>query len=318
MTYPELLLQKEWFEKCNVILQRDMHRCKRCGCLGYHNGTIYSTDSLEEVERIINSQILLGDTFSSLIEQTFAGTIKCDQEYYKNKYFKVDGKDLPIEETDSRFLLEKIYWEVYNDAFIQNKESFEDKFLYKIWLFNPKSVDFKCQFAAYNSPKLVTQINVDSLDFKLHKYKKFINNNNNEIKDDCTTLILLFEQELSDKYYLCIENDGISLTYKNYVFYVSLIPSNFVYKGLNIHHKYYVNGLKPWEYDNDALVTLCEECHKKIHETPVPKYKSRFDMTKICDCIRCTRCSGSGYLPQYNHVQHGICFKCGGEGVIVD
>lgn len=28
----------------------------------------------------------------------------------------------------------------------------------------------------------------------------------------------------------------------------------------------------------------------------------------------CTRCGGSGYLPAYGHVDHGICFKCGGSG----
>jgi hypothetical protein len=30
---------------------------------------------------------------------------------------------------------------------------------------------------------------------------------------------------------------------------------------LNVHHRWYVRGRKPWEYAPDALVTLCEECH---------------------------------------------------------
>ena len=29
--------------------------------------------------------------------------------------------------------------------------------------------------------------------------------------------------------------------------------------------------------------------------------------------IGCSRCSGSGRLPQYNHIEGGICFKCRGE-----
>lgn len=33
-------------------------------------------------------------------------------------------------------------------------------------------------------------------------------------------------------------------------------------KTLNVHHKAYVKGLMPWEYENFVLVTLCEECHK--------------------------------------------------------
>lgn len=28
--------------------------------------------------------------------------------------------------------------------------------------------------------------------------------------------------------------------------------------------------------------------------------------------VRCTcpRCGGTGYLPQYRHIENGICFKC--------
>ncbi|MDG1158122.1 MAG: hypothetical protein P8N19_01430 [Flavobacteriales bacterium] len=28
----------------------------------------------------------------------------------------------------------------------------------------------------------------------------------------------------------------------------------------------------------------------------------------------CSRCGGSGHLPQYNHIQGGACFKCNGCG----
>lgn len=43
---------------------------------------------------------------------------------------------------------------------------------------------------------------------------------------------------------------------------------------LNVHHKYYAaypNGVMadPWDYPNKALITLCEDCHKKAHQ----KYK---------------------------------------------
>ncbi|MHB9110427.1 MAG: HNH endonuclease [Armatimonadota bacterium] len=31
---------------------------------------------------------------------------------------------------------------------------------------------------------------------------------------------------------------------------------------LTVHHSYYEKGLKPWEYPNESLVTLCEECHR--------------------------------------------------------
>jgi len=30
----------------------------------------------------------------------------------------------------------------------------------------------------------------------------------------------------------------------------------------------------------------------------------------------CSRCSGTGHLPQYKHVEGGICFKCRGNKVV--
>ncbi len=37
-------------------------------------------------------------------------------------------------------------------------------------------------------------------------------------------------------------------------------------KTLNVHHLRYSGGKKPWEYDDQFLVTLCEGCHEKIEE----------------------------------------------------
>jgi 5-methylcytosine-specific restriction endonuclease McrA len=36
-------------------------------------------------------------------------------------------------------------------------------------------------------------------------------------------------------------------------------------KPLHVHHKHYIVGLKPWEYNNRDLYTLCEVCHKIEH-----------------------------------------------------
>jgi len=35
---------------------------------------------------------------------------------------------------------------------------------------------------------------------------------------------------------------------------------------LNVHHAYYESGRKPWEYDNEMLITWCEDCHRVRHE----------------------------------------------------
>lgn len=34
---------------------------------------------------------------------------------------------------------------------------------------------------------------------------------------------------------------------------------------LQVHHIKYSNDKKAWEYPNLDLITLCEECHKKVH-----------------------------------------------------
>lgn len=36
-------------------------------------------------------------------------------------------------------------------------------------------------------------------------------------------------------------------------------------KPLNVHHKRYIEGAKAWEYETNELITLCEDCHKKVH-----------------------------------------------------
>lgn len=42
-------------------------------------------------------------------------------------------------------------------------------------------------------------------------------------------------------------------------------------KRLQVHHKVYIKGRMPWEYDSNQLVTLCEECHKKEHKGKTSK-----------------------------------------------
>jgi hypothetical protein len=37
-------------------------------------------------------------------------------------------------------------------------------------------------------------------------------------------------------------------------------------KTLNVHHLYYISGREPWEYEDEELVCLCEECHKWLHK----------------------------------------------------
>jgi len=42
---------------------------------------------------------------------------------------------------------------------------------------------------------------------------------------------------------------------------------NGLYDGvpLNVHHHVYHKGYMPWEYKDSDLITLCEDCHAKLH-----------------------------------------------------
>lgn len=33
---------------------------------------------------------------------------------------------------------------------------------------------------------------------------------------------------------------------------------------LNVHHKRYIRGREPWQYDDEDLSCLCEDCHQRV------------------------------------------------------
>jgi len=37
-------------------------------------------------------------------------------------------------------------------------------------------------------------------------------------------------------------------------------------KTLHVHHMCYHRGMYPWDYSDEILITLCEECHKREEE----------------------------------------------------
>lgn len=37
-------------------------------------------------------------------------------------------------------------------------------------------------------------------------------------------------------------------------------------ENLQVHHTKYSKGKKAWEYPNSTLVTLCRNCHQKVHD----------------------------------------------------
>ena len=58
---------------------------------------------------------------------------------------------------------------------------------------------------------------------------------------------------------------------------------------LNVHHAYYEKGKKPWEYDDDMLVTVCSECHEGRHKyiNRLLKYSMSFSGKETIGLVRC-------------------------------
>lgn len=87
----------------------------------------------------------------------------------------------------------------------------------------------------------------------------------------------------------------------------------------NVHHLKYIVGRKPWEYEDNVLITLCISCHEKRHKNKeIPIYIYREDGSLISIADLCLKCGGSGYISKYKYYMKGICFDCWGEGVIIN
>lgn len=82
---------------------------------------------------------------------------------------------------------------------------------------------------------------------------------------------------------------------------------------LQVHHNYYILNKLPWEYENKALITVCNWCHTDIHQNVTIKMYIDETLNEYEDLISCRRCNGSGYIPEYSHVQGGVCFECHGN-----
>jgi 5-methylcytosine-specific restriction endonuclease McrA len=82
-------------------------------------------------------------------------------------------------------------------------------------------------------------------------------------------------------------------------------------RGLHVHHKYYQENKKPWEYPENATITVCKHCHQFLHETEKIPFldKNGRPISLLTPCIRC---NGTGEIYEYKHIESGICFRCRG------
>ncbi|RYU91059.1 hypothetical protein [Emticicia agri] len=98
--------------------------------------------------------------------------------------------------------------------------------------------------------------------------------------------------------------------YKDLYFPVEIPFDEFIF--LHVHHTYYIIDKLPWDYPQDALITLCHKFHKEIHlNNQIPVYLDD-DKSESIKLTVCNKCNGSGYIPEYNYYMNGICFDCNG------
>lgn len=113
---------------------------------------------------------------------------------------------------------------------------------------------------------------------------------------------------VTDQYPLYKNDEGILIESKSPLLEYSEKPYF-----LHVHHKFYVLGRLPWEYNDDALITLCNWCHWNFHtENKVPVYKMVNQKLEQVELTPCKRCNGTGWFPEFGHIQNGICFRCHG------
>lgn len=82
---------------------------------------------------------------------------------------------------------------------------------------------------------------------------------------------------------------------------------------LEVHHKYYILNKLPWEYNESALVALCNWCHSDIHKNEIIVMYQDETLKNFDELVSCNRCNGTGFIPEYSHVQGGVCFECHGN-----
>ena len=298
MEYTDLLKQREWQQKCSRILNRDSFRCNDCGNIGFHNSidSIMEINNLEEVDKLLNEWRFDGLHFSEFLNTTTQYEMDC-----------------------------------FENVVMKNEESFniDDMFLLKFRLYGNNSKYYNSLKAKNVYGAVLSNSNYDSLSLKSFRLCNMITNSKHNVEHSWF-YYFEFEKPLINKICVSITGDNcysqdndffcgnytIKVNFENIMIVFYITSKTPLFNGLNIHHTYYIYGHTPWDYSDNALITLCEKCHKKRHANQrIPIYNEIHDILGYA--YICPKCSGSGYLPEYYHVKHGVCFKCGGEGVII-
>lgn len=303
MSYKDDLQRPEWEAKRYEILQRDNYRCQDCGITGVNQGIFYPITSISDVDKLLPNLLL-------------------------------DGKDLQTfcEE------IQNMNWEnrkLQSAAILYNNPTIINRHLYKYIVDWYQMTDYPTSFITTNPiiklnfknivPQLLSEVYLNNIKFNSECKSRYHAYLINEDLGKGNYVSINYSIREAKYYDSRTEILSLRIIYNNILFeftfyHDSKKSDNNILQitPLNIHHKYYILGRKPWEYDNDALITLCPHCHQKRHlQTKIPIFEfSNHQQRQIKDNLQlCDRCGGAGYLPEYHYYLGGICFKCHGEGV---
>lgn len=145
--------------------------------------------------------------------------------------------------------------------------------------------------------------------------KEEINKRDNYYCTNCgkaETIIIPHAKKEGVIHHVWLEDDEvIDLGKGNFTIGPKIVFSDKHYH-LEAHHTRYILNRLPWDYKNEDLITLCNHCHTEFHQhNKVPVY-SEDELIEL-EYEPCPNCNGTGYIPEYKHVQAGICFQCNGE-----
>lgn len=340
--YQDLLNADEWKNFSNEILKRDNYTCQICHKKGFRNGLFVPITSLNEVLDFFADYRFDGKTLQDVL---YEEKNRESKEYYfkPTKYNNIYRPLIEQKYNQTAYqhgveCLEYGDMRFYCDHIPQEKVLFHHKPLY-YRLMAHKDFD-----ATTHKPLIGKEYNIPmgvAFTLKLQSLLKDEDDilNTNSYPLDEQILLEKSSNELNHDFYaagfvidhFCRTSNNIEGGYIQVIDYgerewVKIVTNEFFifidlvgdgkikfFPKLNVHHTFYYYGnTLPWGYYWKDLVTLCQDCHHHLHEKDeVPIYD--VNMRKINDELEtCDRCGGTGFLPQYNHVQNGICFKCHG------
>lgn len=270
--YKELLSDQRWIDKSNEIKRRDFYTCTRC----YNSIVLNNIIQLKEY-------LLKGNNRTEYVENIKTFNTICrkwtptpsilneDIPEYGDDFKCENSKIVPIRKKCIKEMKAAIISHGYIPSlklylYEYNYNIHTPPFPIKVTVKTIKGIFFSNQLLSTNEsiwywgPYKDQVKDYKNKDRTLYwQYCKIGNTNNKFVLSHCCS-------DDGDYYHGAYRGIGI-LTYNQYSIIFPLFQLNTV--NLEVHHKVYkkINGeyIKPWEYENDELETLCHSCHQQKH-----------------------------------------------------